>query len=120
LERASAMAPHRPSPSQTMLLVLRGDTSDLFLLAGVNQWKREILIGVNQQLVGHCQSEIYNRILGSKGSHVHRQTTGGCVRLAPSSRFHTHSSSFLWSGLASVSTLMVGTQQVGGDARPKG
>jgi hypothetical protein len=51
---------------------------------------------------------------------LHKQSTGGCVRLAPSSGHHTpssSSSSSLNSGLARVSTLMVGAQQVGEDAR---
>jgi hypothetical protein len=49
---------------------------------------------------------------------LHKQSTEGCVRLAPSSGHHTpSSSSSLNSGLARVSTLMVGAQQVGEDAR---
>jgi hypothetical protein len=52
---------------------------------------------------------------------LHRKSTGGCVRLAPSSAHHTPSSpsysSSLNSGLTRLSTLMVGAQQVGEDAR---
>jgi hypothetical protein len=66
-------------------------------------------------------SEIYSGILGNKGSKLHRQSTGGCVHLAPSSGHHTPSSpsdsSSLNSGLARLSTLMVGAQQVGENAR---
>jgi hypothetical protein len=55
--------------------------------------------------------EIYSRILGSKGSKLHRQSTGGCVCLAPSSGLRAPSSSFSEQRLARMSALMVGTQQ---------
>jgi hypothetical protein len=62
-------------------------------------------------------SEIYRGILGNNGSKLHMQLTRGCVCLAPCSGHHIPSSpsysSSLNSGLARVSTLMVGAQQVG-------
>jgi hypothetical protein len=60
-----------------MLLVLRGDTSDLFLLAGANQSKRELLlIGVNQQLVGHRQRLGLGRCRGVASPACNPGSTG--------------------------------------------